>query len=281
MINKEIYFDDLSQFWVYAMQDSRAYTKSSRNDNYGWGGNSNWQGGLSWDQAKVMALTGWQEGMREIEKYRAAVFPLVASKVIRPRPVSAVAGYNVEVGKYLANDPECFVHRAFEEKPQQGRILKLVCSISVSAAIKPATIIQRGAMICALIDALEFAGHRVEVICNDAMSGSHSENARKGLMKSNGWMEISVVVKKSDQPLEMTDLAFCLAHPAMLRRIMFSVCEIEGWSDFSHCYGYPAQATDKGDLYLEEVFSGTVPDAQAIDWIIDQLKQLSITIEAD
>jgi len=49
----------------------------------------------------------------------------------------------------------------------------------------------------------------------------------------------------------MSDLAFCLAHPAMLRRIMFSVAELEGWSDFVYNYGYPAEASDKGDISLQ------------------------------
>ena len=33
-INKELYFDDLSEFWQYAMQDSNAYRKSSRKNDF-------------------------------------------------------------------------------------------------------------------------------------------------------------------------------------------------------------------------------------------------------
>ena len=35
----------------------------------------------------------------------------------------------------------------------------------------------------------------------------------------------------------------------------FSVAEIEGWSDYTTNYGYPAKATNKGDIYIEEVFT--------------------------
>ena len=134
-------------------------------------------------------------------------------------------------------------------------------------------------MICALVDAIEYAGHRTEVICNEATSMGQDSNSRKGMNKERGWFETSVVVKKSSQPLEMTDLAFCLAHPAMLRRIMFSVAEIEGWSDVSSGYGIPAEATNKGDLYVEEVFSGSVSDEKAISWVLDELCKLGINLK--
>jgi hypothetical protein len=134
-------------------------------------------------------------------------------------------------------------------------------------------------MICALIDAIEYAGHRAEVICNEAMSYREYEDYRQGKHKEDGWFEISVVVKKSSQPLDMSDLAFCLAHPAMLRRIMFSVAEIEGWSDFADAYGYPAEASDKGDIYLREIFSGTEPDTEAISRVFAELEKLGINIE--
>jgi hypothetical protein len=276
IINKEFYFDDLSSFWRYAMQDSTAYRKSSR-DNH----NMQWSGGLTWEEAKQMAISGWRDGMNEIEKYRAQILPIIAEKVLRPQQIYSIAGYTVDVGSFLANEPECFIAREYEEKNYPGRIYKIVCSISFSAIITPETIIQRGAMICALIDAIEFAGHRAEVICNDAMSASDHGEYRQGKNKERGWFETSVTVKKSTQPLEMTDLAFCLAHPAMLRKIMFSVCELNGWSDFANNYGYPAEATEKGDIYIREVFSGTVPDEQAITWVLTELEKLGINLETN
>lgn len=275
-INKQLNFEDLNQFWQYAMRESKAYRKSSRENH-----NLDWHGGLTWEQAKVMATNGWREGMIEIEKYRAKILPIITEKVLRQKQINSIAGYCVDVGSLLANEPECFIAHEYEERNYPGRIYKIVCSISFSASITPETIIQRGAMICALIDAIEYAGHRAEVICNDAMSVGHTEEYRKGKFKNKGWMEISVVVKKTSQPLEMTDLAFCLAHPAMLRRIMFSVAEIEGWSDFMSNYGYPAEATEKGDIYLREIFTGTVPEEKAINWVLQELKELGINIETD
>ncbi len=272
-LHKELQFDDLSDFWHYAVKDSDAWNRESRSEYH-----LDWSGGLTWTEAKVMALSGWREGLEKIDRYRAQIAPTITQHVLRPTQVYAIAGHYVDVGSYLANDPECFITRVYEQRNYPGRIFKLVCSISFSAAISPETIIQRGAMVCALVDAIEFAGHRVEVICNGAMSMHSSKEHRQGLHKGDGWFEVSVVVKKTQQPLEMSDLAFCLAHPSMFRRLIFSSAEIEGWSDVAHAYGYPSEASEKGDLYVAEIFSGTVPDTEAINWVLSELKRLGVDL---
>jgi hypothetical protein len=273
VINKHIVFQDLHRFWEYAMQESKAHNKSSRQ-------NSNtWSGGLSWNEAKSLALSGWKEGLKEVEKYQAKISPFIAEKVLRHQQVFAISGYNVDVGTYLANDPECFISRVNEERNYPGKIFTIVCSISFSAAIKPETIIQRGAMICALIDAIEYAGHRAEVICNDASCRNDNLEYRNGKYKESGWFEVDVTIKKADKPLELIELAFCLAHPSMLRKIMFSVAEIEGWSDFVTNYGIPATATNKGDIYVQEVFSREVSDEKAIEWVLKELEKLGVDLE--
>jgi hypothetical protein len=275
-INKEIYFEDLTEFWHYSMQNSNAQNKSSRNNS-----DLEWYGGLTWEQAKQMAINGWQDGMKKIEKYRAAIVPIITDKVLKPKQIYSVTGYSVDIGSFMANEPECFLSKEYENRNYPCRIYKIVVSISFSAAISPETIIQRGAMACALIDAIEFAGHRTEVICNCASSTGTSDDYRQGKNKERGWMEVSVNIKKPSQPLDMSDLAFCLAHPSMLRRIMFSVEEIEGWSDVITNYGYPAEATDKGDIYIKEIYSGIVSDDQAIAYVLSELQKLGIDIEVN
>ena len=276
VVNKELHFADLNDFWQFAMKDSSAHRKASRETDQ-----LEWAGGLTWQQAKTMALSGWREGLIEVDKYRARISPIIAQKVLRPLQVYSMVGHYVDVGSFLANDPECFITREYEERNYPGRIYRVVCSISFSAAITAETIIQRGAMVCALVDAIEYAGHRAEVVCNDAASANRDEASRQGKRKQTGWFEASVVVKKASQPLEMSDLAFCLAHPAMLRRIMFSVAELVGWSDQVSNYGSPAEASDKGDIYIREVFSATVPDDQPIEWVLGELERLGINLDVN
>jgi hypothetical protein len=270
-MNKHLIFEDLHEFWEFSFRESNAYNKSSRKHA------SDWGGGLNWQDSKNLALKGWQEGLIEVDKFQARINDLITSKIVRHKPVYAVAGNYIDIGNYLSNDPECFITKEYDENNQKGKIITIVCSIGFSAAISPETIIQRGIMVCALIDAIEYAGYRAEVIANVALARNNSN--RDGSNKEKGWLEIDVTIKKANQALNRIELAFCLAHPAILRRIMFSVAEIEGWSDFAIDYGYPSKATNKGDIYIEEVFSEVVSDDKAIHWIVTELQKLGITIE--
>lgn len=270
-MNKHLIFDDLYDFQNYAFRQSTARIRSSR------GYADIWSGGLDWKESKKLALTGWQEGLIEVDKFQARVNELITSKIARHKPVYALAGNYIDIGNYLSNDPECFIAKEYDEINQRGKIITIVCSISFSSAIDPKIIIQRGAMICALVDCIEYAGYRAEIVCNDASSNSPWD--RDGNIKEVGWFEIDVTIKKANQPLNRIELAFCLAHPAMLRKLMFSIAEIEGWSDYATNYGSPAKATNKGDIYIEEVFTGVVSDNKAINWIVTELQKLGITIE--
>jgi hypothetical protein len=270
-MNKHLVFEDLHKFWEYSFRESNAYNKESRT--YA----NHWSGGLDWKNSKKLALTGWKEGLNVVDKFQARVSELITSKIVRQKSVYAVAGNYIDIGNYLSNDPECFIAKEYDENNQKGKIITIVCSISFSAAISSETIILRGAMICAFVDALEYAGYRAEVICNEASSKSSSN--LDGYNKERGWFEVDIIIKKASQALNKIELAFCLAHPAMLRRILFSVAEIEGWSDYVTNYGYPSKATNKGDIYIEEVFSEVVSDEVAIDWIFAELEKIGIKIE--
>ena len=265
-MNNYLYFDNLQDFWNYSFQESKARYKDSRCGRQGY----KWDKNVTWEEAKHLAQVGWVEGMSEIEKYRAILEPKITKHILRPVPESSQAGYVVDVGAYLSNNPECFITRGWEKKNYPGRLFTIVVSSSFSCSVDADTIIKRGALVCALVDALEYAGHRVEVVCNEMTTYCNSKN------------EIDVVVKNHEHPLDITDLAFCLAHPAMLRRIIFSANERMGWSDYTGGnYGYPNEATNQGDLYINEINTGKLQVEEAIDWLLDKLRALGIDMEVN
>ena len=259
-MNKYLKFEDLHDFWNFSFRDSNSYNKSSR------AYKSYWYGNVSWEEAKTLAISGWIEGLNEIKKISVELSEIIATKIVRYEPEYGVGGGIVDVGAFLSNSPEYFMIKKPTEKEQEGKIVKLVCSISFSAAIDSKVIIQRGAMVCALADAIEMSGFRCEIIVNTT---SFSKSRK---------FEVDVILKKAQQSLNITELAFCLAHPAMLRRFMFSVEELEGWADYAYCYGTPHEATEKGDLYINEIYSYIVPNSQAINWVTEQLKKLGVQI---
>ena len=259
-MNKYLKFEDLHDFWNFSFRDSNSYNKSSR------AYKSDWYGNVSWEEAKTLAISGWIEGLNEIKKISVELSEIIATKIVRYEPEYGVGGGIVDVGAFLSNSPEYFMIKKPTEKEQEGKIVKLVCSISFSAAIDSKVIIQRGAMVCALADAIEMSGFRCEIIVNTT---SFSKSRK---------FEVDVILKKAQQSLNITELAFCLAHPAMLRRFMFSVFELVGWADYAHAYGIPHEAKDKGELYINEIYSYIVPNSQAINWVKKKLKKLGVQI---
>lgn len=262
-------FEDLADFWKFAMENSPSKKKMSRKEM-----EPVWAGCSTWNEAKDLALRGWKEGLKEIEKYQAAIIPRITEKVLRPEQRYAVAGYNIDVGSFLASQPEYFFARDYNQRNYPGKIYTIVSSISFSQHILANTIMQRGAMICALVDAIEYAGHRTEVICNWVTT-----NKRKNKDRNRGaWLEVDVTIKKVNQPLDMSELSFCLGHPAMLRRMMFSLAERVGWADFAFSYGAPSEALYQGDIYIKEIFGEEVSNESAIVWVLAELKKLGIDI---
>ncbi|SFH78026.1 DUF7192 family protein [Halpernia frigidisoli] len=259
-MNKYVQFDDLQDFWDFSFRESSSRNKSSRN------ADSDWYGDVSWTEAKVLANSGWIEGMNEVKKMSVELSEIICSKIEKWIPEYTYAGNIIDIGMFLSNSPEYFIIKNPTEQELSGKIVKLVCSISFLWQITPQIIIQRGAMICALVDALEISGYSCEIIINQTATSY------------GGKFEVDVCVKKAHQSLNITEVAFCLAHPAMLRRFMFSVAELEGWADYATAYGCPATATEKGDVYIDEIFSLVVPNSEAIEWVITQLKKQGIQI---
>ena len=89
-LHKELQFDDLSDFWHYAVKDSDAWNRESRSEYH-----LDWSGGLTWTEAKVMALSGWREGLEKIDR----------TDVGRPEDLA-------EVIAFLASDDAAFVQGA-------------------------------------------------------------------------------------------------------------------------------------------------------------------------
>ncbi|GGG66129.1 DUF7192 family protein [Epilithonimonas arachidiradicis] len=259
--NRYLQFGNLQDFWDFSFRESISYKKDSRKPA------SEWYGGVTWEQTKKLATSGWWEGMEKVRSITAELSEVVATKIVRYDPEYCFAGNVVDVGMFLSNSPEYFLTKQIAEQEIKGKIVTIVCNISVSAAINSDVIIQKGAMVCALVDALEMSGYRCEIILNETSQYYESK------------LEVDVCIKKSNQSLNFAELAFCLAHPAMLRRIMFSVAELEGWADFAHAYGRPCSASQKGDIYVDEIFSLKVRNAEAIDWIIKQLQNQGVHLK--
>lgn len=217
-------------------------------------------GVAQFDDAVALATAGWSDGARRCSELRASV-----DGAVREAVVSRKAGYGwevvgdcVDIGKFLTGEPECWLTSVPDGESTAGPIVRLVANVAASASVGMESLFVRGAIVFAAIDVLESLGHRVELV------------VARGTTVHGKTLNIFVTVKSANQPLDADRLAFCLCHPAFLRRLAWSVGEQHG---FIPKQTKPASvAIDSGDvLALDEARR---PQDFTKDQLFDHVRRL-------
>lgn len=182
-------------------------------------GGERFSGVAKWEDAFVLARTGWPEG-RSFMADTVGQSAAVLASVNVPCRVHDVGGMFPDVPRYIGGDPLCMVSVGEEERTTRP-VIKLVCEQWGSCGVDRKQLIHRGAAICAVVDRFEAMGARVEVTAR--FSCSASQYTRHQATKKN--CIIDVTGKLAGEPLEVDRLAFLLAHPATLRRMFFRQLE--------------------------------------------------------
>lgn len=202
----------------------------------------NWFGTPSFDAAMHLAVHG-DPVIRD--KMDAAVAKLQPEQAIEWE--FAPVGVLPCIPAYAAGTPESMMYPV--EVERQTRIARICVNISTSASVNPQSIINRGAAIVALIDRLQIEGWRIElsVVWMGLVSCNHNDT-----------MSYRVVVKQAHEPIDMDRISFALAHPSMVRRIMFRVHEtVLPYMDQG--YGSPrhlVEFLDERDLNIRNIEHG-------------------------
>lgn len=97
-------------------------------------------------------------------------------------------------------------------------VVRIVVNITVAAMVDKQYIINRGAAIVQLIDRVQLAGQRVELVAVFHANGRNADHP-------NDKYEYSVTVKRAEEPVDLDRIAYAIAHPSMLRRSMFRIME--------------------------------------------------------
>jgi hypothetical protein len=202
-------------------------------------GNAEWSGSDTFTDAVNMLQNGWDE-------HRAAVEFAVSTVADDPSIEEMMAtrfgwthdfaGGMVDIGRYVVGEPECMIAPMMVEARQPDAVVRIMLNGSASAAVKTHVLVQRGIVVAALVDTLQKLGRGVEVwwTCQSSSGDARHANA--------------VMVKSIDEPLDLDDLLFVAANPAMLRRFGFALWECESPEtrkahDFHFGYGQPTDLT--------------------------------------
>jgi hypothetical protein len=240
-----------------------------------------WDLNAGFEGALELARQGWPEGHSHVKKVSVELFDRISSSIERPYPVYDVEGSEIDVALYLDGEPECW--QRMQERITEGpgrRIIKVVYTVTSSCGVDGRVTLAKGAAMVALVELLEFAGHGVQIDVMDC---------------SRGWQmhsELRVRVKESDQPVDVSRVAFALAHPAVQRRLFFSVAEqqpddVQVAIGVGSNYGHPADVInpeDRGDIYIGRSMFGEEQWLQpdyARAWVVAELMKQGISMREE
>lgn len=213
-----------------------------------------WNGNISWKKAKDYARNGWPEGTDKIAPTLARVDELIAHVMPEPRMSYDVVGDAPDVGAYLAGIPENMLTTEIQEGA--ARMVRVCVNVGASAGVSPRAIEARGIIACALTDALERAGYRVEVRAGWSQRTRDPKPNAEGALYLGTW----TTLKRAEEPLSLDRITFALIHPSFMRRILFRVMELipdrqdrDAFTD--NAYGCPCAVVGAaGDIIVTEMY---------------------------
>jgi hypothetical protein len=213
-----------SSFWsspekfadqVEKMDRSKAWSDSAWDTDSG-----DWYGTKSLQEAIDLVHKGWKEGVDKVERLRGAI---VAQTPMQLKPAKfGIVGSVPSVPRAVSGNP-LNMKTVDPKKSSKRPIITLISDMSANCSHSSAEFVNRAAVVAALIDQIEAAGYSCEVI---ATAYGQCGNFR---IKSH------VVVKDSNQPVDVARLAFGIGHPGMFRRLIFAEW---GHDHFNEDLGY-------------------------------------------
>lgn len=236
----------------------------------------------SYKEAIEMLSYGWEEGRNRIRKMRDEVEDRMGIPMPEMVPVHDVAGSEVDVARYLDRVPENMTEWVLQEDDRL--FVRIVINNAVSGITDANAILARGAMVAAVIDALESRGHRTSLTVAEAVSPTRSGDKKRDRQINE------YIVKTESDPLDLERVAFAVAHPSMLRRIFFAVEEhlprnIREAYGFhgGGGYGIPAEIPtehplrSEADIYLPQLL-GHYTISQAVNEAVEWLRKAGVPI---
>lgn len=190
-----------------------------------------WFGGVTMAEALAMARTGWAKGAADVARMSAAISAPLFSQAEKTTNFDVAPGEWIDQDRFLTGTPEVWGEIADTDVVvgnRRGRFVHIVVNGGLACSqcssmncmtepVSPATLLNRGAMICSLADVMEAMGFRSKitvVYCCHSIADSGRQK-----------IAISLPLKDYGGHLDMDSLMYFLGHPSALRRLAFSYLE--------------------------------------------------------
>lgn len=196
----------------------------------------------SFQEAMQLARYGWPEGLRRLKDIEPIDLQLtkITQQSYDIESRYDVAGGSVNIGRYLSYAPDCMRRMApTRNHTLPSRIQKVMILGDYDGNVHPNDVLRHGYMVYQIIDALEQANIQTDI----TIAFSSNKN-RMYELHDYHFYETYIRIKEPADIIYPEKLLFCLAHPSMFRRLVFSEREKNPWSvrDFFHFYQtYPGE----------------------------------------
>lgn len=241
---------------------------------------SSWNGYATVAQAAQMGREGWEEGVKLADEFSVELSNAVSGKMLEPEVHWDVTGDWLDVGRYVTGEPEVFgemIETEYERTAYPPKVIHIVVNVCASSGVSEDVIKRRGAAVAALVKALELKGRRCKIDVVAPNNGGRSGRT----------FYLTIAAKPAEEPMQLNKLVFLMAHPSMLRRLIFSAWEHadeETVREFGFSnrgmYGMVGEmpADQRGDIYLgvADLRRSNWDKAYAEQWIVDTLKEQGI-----
>lgn len=244
--NKDVFITEYASIQEFIQTiNSLPNNKYFKNQNSSHDGSESFCGTKSYEEAEQLLVGGWEEGS-ELLSQKVKPTQKVSATVKSSRPVYSVIGSQASVPRYLQGIPTNMISRKATYTKQ--KVVTLTKGISYSVRFSQEKIIEESMKALQVVQALENGGQRVRLNVMLATSYLSQSSVCK------------VCVKQPDERMNISKMAFALAHPSMLRRFMLRWIETDPFVTFNLgcAYGKSSEqsvkelAMDKNEYYLPE-----------------------------
>lgn len=228
-----------------------------------------WAGTRDWDDTMQLALRGWPDGLRRIRDQVHIIERFLSPKQPRLELTHAVRGPGIlDFDHYTQGRPDSWVvwEPISDTHGVSARIVPIVFNLSASSGISAEVLFRRGAAVCALVDILEYSDIRVEILLVDLTRYGQREHLYK------------VMLKHSEDTLDLDRVAFALCNAATERRLMFSIQE-QTVTDLPYEYGAPSSWHEDGAINLDSASLYIRNEADMVPWLVKQLAGYGIEVD--
>lgn len=191
-----------------------------------------WTGTSNYEEAVDLLKHGADDLSKRLEKaYQIKAADIGTKTAIRS--FYDVAGFQASVPRYLQGIPTSMVNQ--KKVVQKAKVITLNKDMNYNCRWSVEDIINESAKALAIVKKIEATGTRVNLnLCWVAQAGSQRVGCK-------------IRLKNAGERLNVSKLAFVMAHPSMLRRMLFRWLEVNPDvvdRSYAHGYGSPSNIKD-------------------------------------